>query len=282
MVYCARLGLLSFIAAPLPSLCLGTSLFIDLNHEELVVVLGRWFGKKNHGKGRFDFGGYGDWAFKSSSFVIALKWAVVMIEGPFGLHSLHSYTIGFSRPIRWVKIASNIWSDHNPILLHCKKSDFGPIPFKLFHSWFSTQDFDDTIKAAWNDALNTNSPKPVEKKAILASLRALDIKTDAGQASEEEETLRVNTCVINSRRNTQRILGILHEGVWISDPNAIKYAFLNFYKENFACHDSLVNFSPLMATNRLSDSDHVYLDAVVSFKEIKHAVWDCGSQKAPG
>ncbi|GKD36591.1 hypothetical protein Tco_1252100, partial [Tanacetum coccineum] len=126
------------------------------------------------------------------------------------------------------------------------------------------------------------SPKPVEKKAILASLRGLDIKTDAGQASEEEETLRVNTCVINSRRNTQRILGILHEGVWISDPNAIKYAFLNFYKENFACHDSLVNFSPLMATNRLSDSDHVYLDAVVSFKEIKHAVWDCGSQKAPG
>ncbi|GJU91434.1 hypothetical protein Tco_1303857, partial [Tanacetum coccineum] len=27
MVCCARLGLLSFIAAPLPSLCLGTSLF---------------------------------------------------------------------------------------------------------------------------------------------------------------------------------------------------------------------------------------------------------------
>ncbi|GKE00297.1 reverse transcriptase domain-containing protein, partial [Tanacetum coccineum] len=30
-----------------------------------------------------------------------------LIEGPFGLHSLHNYTIGLSRPIRWVKIASN-------------------------------------------------------------------------------------------------------------------------------------------------------------------------------
>ncbi|GJT10053.1 reverse transcriptase domain-containing protein [Tanacetum coccineum] len=30
-----------------------------------------------------------------------------LIEGPFGLHSLHKYTIGLSRPIRWVKIASN-------------------------------------------------------------------------------------------------------------------------------------------------------------------------------
>ncbi|GJR13652.1 hypothetical protein Tco_0796304 [Tanacetum coccineum] len=30
-----------------------------------------------------------------------------LIEGPFGLHSLHNYTVGLSRPIRWVKIASN-------------------------------------------------------------------------------------------------------------------------------------------------------------------------------
>ncbi|GKB22139.1 alpha/beta hydrolases superfamily protein [Tanacetum coccineum] len=30
-----------------------------------------------------------------------------LIEGPFGLHSLHKYTVGLSRPIRWVKIASN-------------------------------------------------------------------------------------------------------------------------------------------------------------------------------
>ena len=29
-----------------------------------------------------------------------------------------------------------MWSDHNPILLHSKKSDFGPTPFKIFHSWF--------------------------------------------------------------------------------------------------------------------------------------------------
>ncbi|GKG32223.1 hypothetical protein Tco_0427173, partial [Tanacetum coccineum] len=30
-----------------------------------------------------------------------------LIEGPFGFHSLHNYTIGLSRPIRWVEIASN-------------------------------------------------------------------------------------------------------------------------------------------------------------------------------
>ncbi|PWA79807.1 RNA-directed DNA polymerase, eukaryota [Artemisia annua] len=30
-----------------------------------------------------------------------------------------------------VTILDRLWSDHNPILLHCKKSDFGSIPFKV-------------------------------------------------------------------------------------------------------------------------------------------------------
>ncbi|GJY31043.1 hypothetical protein Tco_0414538 [Tanacetum coccineum] len=36
-----------------------------------------------------------------------------------------------------------LWSDHNPILLHCKKKDFGLIPFKIFNSWFDRIDFKD-------------------------------------------------------------------------------------------------------------------------------------------
>nr|GEV59999.1 RNA-directed DNA polymerase, eukaryota, reverse transcriptase zinc-binding domain protein [Tanacetum cinerariifolium] len=40
-----------------------------------------------------------------------------------------------------------LWSDHNPILLHVFKSDFGPTPFKLFHSWLLRDSFDKVIKA---------------------------------------------------------------------------------------------------------------------------------------
>ncbi|GKC99053.1 putative RNA-directed DNA polymerase, eukaryota, reverse transcriptase zinc-binding domain protein, partial [Tanacetum coccineum] len=230
---------------------------------------------------------------------------------------LISNNVLLAYPNMQVTVLDKIWSDHNPILLHCKKFDFGPIPFKPFHSWFSRQDFDGTVKAAWNDALNTdvgpNLALHEKSKSLKSQLKLWFSRTRAS----EEKTLRVNTWyeldnleklesmdllqkarvrwdvegdenskffhgIINSRRNTQRIQGILHEGVWISDPNAIKYAFLNFYKEKFACHDSLVSFPPLMAANRLSDSDRVYLDDVVSLEEIKHAVWDCGSQKAPG
>ncbi|GKC77127.1 hypothetical protein Tco_1127901, partial [Tanacetum coccineum] len=103
------------------------------------------------------------------------------------------------------------------------------------------------------------------KNSILVSLKSLDDKIHAGQATYEDKRLRVNTWheldnlvnlesmgmfqkarvrwdvegeentkffygIINSKRNTRMIKGILHEGTWITDPLDIKSAFLNFYK----------------------------------------------------
>nr|GEU74338.1 transposon TX1 uncharacterized [Tanacetum cinerariifolium] len=79
-----------------------------------------------------------------------------------------------------------------------------------------------------------------------------------------------------------KIHGIMHEGVWLSDPKDIKEAFPNFYKKKFSCHDSQVSFPLFMPTHRLKTSDQDLLEAVVSMEEIKMAVWDCGSNKAPG
>ena len=50
-----------------------------------------------------------------------------------------------------VTVLDREWSDHNPILLHCTNSDFGPIPFKLFHSWFDRMGFDEVVNEAWNN-----------------------------------------------------------------------------------------------------------------------------------
>nr|GFB01859.1 RNA-directed DNA polymerase, eukaryota, reverse transcriptase zinc-binding domain protein [Tanacetum cinerariifolium] len=43
-------------------------------------------------------------------------------------------------------VLDKLWSDHNPILLHVDKTDFGPIPFKLYNSWIQTEGFDAMIK----------------------------------------------------------------------------------------------------------------------------------------
>ncbi|GJS96792.1 zinc finger, CCHC-type containing protein [Tanacetum coccineum] len=45
-----------------------------------------------------------------------------------------------------VTAIDRLWSDHNPILLHVSKFNFGPTPFKLFHSWLLRDSFDEVIK----------------------------------------------------------------------------------------------------------------------------------------
>nr|GEV15596.1 RNA-directed DNA polymerase, eukaryota [Tanacetum cinerariifolium] len=77
--------------------------------------------------------------------------------------------------------------------------------------------------------------------------------------------------LINSRRKSQSIHGIMHEGVWLSDPKDIKEAFLNFYKKKFSCHDSQVSFPSFMPDHRLNTLDHDLLEAIVSMEDIKTA-----------
>ncbi|GJW20760.1 RNA-directed DNA polymerase, eukaryota, reverse transcriptase zinc-binding domain protein [Tanacetum coccineum] len=45
-----------------------------------------------------------------------------------------------------VTAIDHLWSDHNHILLHVSKSDSGPTPFKLFHSWLLRDSFHEVIK----------------------------------------------------------------------------------------------------------------------------------------
>ncbi|GKC47558.1 RNA-directed DNA polymerase, eukaryota, reverse transcriptase zinc-binding domain protein, partial [Tanacetum coccineum] len=49
-----------------------------------------------------------------------------------------------------------MWSNHNPILLHVDKIDFGPSPFKLYNAWLLRDGFNDLIKSEW-DSLDSNN-----------------------------------------------------------------------------------------------------------------------------
>nr|GEU37599.1 pescadillo homolog [Tanacetum cinerariifolium] len=114
-------------------------------------------------------------------------------------------------------------------------------------------------------------------------MNSLDLMQKARVKSEVEgdENSKFFHGLINSRRKSQSIHGIMHGGVWLSDPKDIKEAFLNFYKKKYSCHDSQVSFPSFMLAHRLNTSDQDLLEAVVSMEEIKTAVWDCGSNKAP-
>ncbi|GJW58701.1 RNA-directed DNA polymerase, eukaryota, reverse transcriptase zinc-binding domain protein [Tanacetum coccineum] len=244
-----------------------------------------------------------------------------------------------------IKITSldRLWSDHTLILLHCNKCDFGPVPFKIYHSWFTREGIDEVITFEFNNLANptigrklifheklkelkpkikqwvsiTKSNKHTRKHVVMKDLRILYDKIDAGLALSDDRDARIkllqeanilanfeavdtiqkarvkwdvksneNTkffhCLIKKKRRTQSINGIMHEGVWITNPIQIKEAFLNFFIEKFKANDSSITFPHTRTSSTLQPSDRDSLESNTTRDEVKTAMWDCGSDKAPG
>nr|GEV64540.1 RNA-directed DNA polymerase, eukaryota, reverse transcriptase zinc-binding domain protein [Tanacetum cinerariifolium] len=236
-----------------------------------------------------------------------------------------------------------MWSDHNPVLLHSKKHNFGLTPFKIFHSWFDRLDFEDTVREKWavitgdlsgpikplHSKLkdlkshlkvwfsHTKEDELSRRKSIVVELRSLEQKIEDDHATDEEKVIRTNRlkelddlekiesidlaqkarvewevdgdenskffhCLINSKRKSQTIHGIMHEGIWLNELNDIKEAFVNFYKDKFRFHDSHVSFPFFIHAHHLNTSDRESLEVIDSMDEIRTVVWECGSNKAPG
>ncbi|PWA72751.1 hypothetical protein CTI12_AA085460 [Artemisia annua] len=114
-------------------------------------------------------------------------------------------------------VLERLWSDNNPILLHIQKTDYGPIPFKIFHSWLQRRGFDEMINHAieeynqqysasgirlqdklkfikhrikdWN--LETRSNDRSRKHDVVSRLNMIDMKIDTDSATEAEREERV-------------------------------------------------------------------------------------------
>nr|GFA62787.1 putative RNA-directed DNA polymerase, eukaryota, reverse transcriptase zinc-binding domain protein [Tanacetum cinerariifolium] len=88
--------------------------------------------------------------------------------------------------------------------------------------------------------------------------------------------------ILKQKRHRQIVKGIMINDEWVTNPHQVKTAFLNFYKDKFQDHDSLIGLSPVSPRVRLNTNEIEVLEATVTMEEIRGSVWDCGSQKAPG
>ncbi|GKE65662.1 RNA-directed DNA polymerase, eukaryota, reverse transcriptase zinc-binding domain protein, partial [Tanacetum coccineum] len=121
---------------------------------------------------------------------------------------ISKYVIDLLPDIR-ITVLDRIWSDHNLILLHVDKIDFGPSPFKLYNSWLLRDGFDDLIKSEWDSLDSNNFRFPIKchkkfhilkpkirqwnnnkktmernkKAAALEELSSIEKKIDEGSAS---------------------------------------------------------------------------------------------------
>nr|GEV48263.1 RNA-directed DNA polymerase, eukaryota [Tanacetum cinerariifolium] len=143
-------------------------------------------------------------------------------------------------------------SDHRPILLHEVHTDFGPIPFLFYHSWFRLDGFDDMVEHAWHFFSHLDSNGMIRFKKKLQDLRIII-----------------------------RRWGVFVDGLWCTHPCKVKETFINHFQARFN-QPSLGRFKlNSIFTNRLSPDQVVDLDSNVSRDEIRKAVWDCRENKSP-
>lgn len=83
-------------------------------------------------------------------------------------------------------------------------------------------------------------------------------------------------------REIQYWAGLNINGVWQEDPEVVKDEVMRFFISKFSSEDTLNIRFPITPSKTISDFDKCWLEREFSMEEIKNAVWECGSDKAPG
>lgn len=87
---------------------------------------------------------------------------------------------------------------------------------------------------------------------------------------------------INYRRHINGISGLEIDVEWTEDPNRVKSAVRDDFKNLFLRKDTrLIELPTDLFENRLEAADGVALTAPFTEEEIKLAVWDCEGAKSP-
>ncbi|GJX34610.1 RNA-directed DNA polymerase, eukaryota, reverse transcriptase zinc-binding domain protein [Tanacetum coccineum] len=104
-----------------------------------------------------------------------------------------------------VTAIDRLWSDHNLILLHVSKSDFGPTPFKLFRYWkvLSHKKFR-LLKARikqWHSETKTSDR--VTKHNNLQRIKSIEEKIEAGSTNDDDSDSRIK--LLHKKRDSLRL-----------------------------------------------------------------------------
>ncbi|GJY42096.1 RNA-directed DNA polymerase, eukaryota, reverse transcriptase zinc-binding domain protein [Tanacetum coccineum] len=210
-----------------------------------------------------------------------------------------------------VTALDRLWSGHILIIFHYNKSDFGMIPFKIYHSWFLHSDFGDLIKLELaNLGHNSNGIKVMfhdklkrlkikikqwhvqnrscessRKQELACQLKGIEEKIEAGIASLDKHKERSKILHEVADIENFEVVDTVQKAriKWDMEGDENTKCFHGLVKqkrrEKFQANESAVSFSPVAVSSILNFKDQFQLEGVVSMDEIKAAIWDWGSDK---
>ncbi|GKC10751.1 RNA-directed DNA polymerase, eukaryota [Tanacetum coccineum] len=205
-------------------------------------------------------------------------------------------------------------SDHRPILLREVHLDFGPTPFRFYHSWLDFVGFDDMINCTWKSFSHADENRLIRFKKKLQDLKVIirrwinekrrlssclksDLTSELGSIDKELERGVIKDDQMLRRLELKRKLLDINEMEakdnlqksklkWVveGDENSKFFhdAFLNHFGAQFqepAAHRFKINFD---FPKRVSQDQLDKLERHVSCDEIRSVVWNCRDNKSPG
>nr|GEW06321.1 RNA-directed DNA polymerase, eukaryota [Tanacetum cinerariifolium] len=179
--------------------------------------------------------------------------------------------------------------DHHPVLLWEVFTDYGATPFRLYHSWFNLDGFEQMVTTSWHSIVLDDSNGMVRFKKKLQFMKkkirswVADYKQNqSGHLRDIKVKLHDIDIILDQGGMLMIFFCIMVDGDWVDDPYRVKEEFRLHFATRF--QDPGVSQSKLNFTfpNRLTLEKITYLEKPVSNDEIRKAVWDCGENKSPG
>nr|GEW98647.1 RNA-directed DNA polymerase, eukaryota [Tanacetum cinerariifolium] len=164
-------------------------------------------------------------------------------------------------------------SDHRPIILKKIQTDFGPTPFRLYHSWFKRDGFDAMVEQAWLSFSHNDSNSLIRfkkklqdlKKVIRVWIRDMNILKEGVKSSLTDKLVDIDKVLDNGVISDDMLLNSLELSRKLNE--------LNQSDLKDAAQKAKVKWA--IESDENSKNFHGIINK-------RPAVWDCGENKSPG
>ncbi|GJV42845.1 hypothetical protein Tco_1427381 [Tanacetum coccineum] len=168
--------------------------------------------------------------------------------------------------------------DHRPILMWELSIDYGPTPFRFFHSWFNLDGFNKMVEDTWKSLATVDSNGMINLKKKLQAFKII-IKQWTKNAKKSSYKAKIS--IQSKLSDIDKILdqGGSNEEI-LSDRSLLLKELndINSIDSLEAAQKSKVRWAKKLSLEpNKPDSDRNVFN-----EEIKSVVWDCRTNKSPG